>query len=392
MKLLIVSHMGHHINLSNQIVGWGPTVEEINYLAEIFDEVVHVGWFHPGSAPASSLPYAKNNIRLVPVAPSGGNSILEKIKILNKIPSYFGAINREIKNADAIHIRAPASISLLAMVMLAFKHSPVYRWVKYAGNWQPEIPDSWSYRFQRWWLNNNLHRGVVSINGRWVDQARHVYSFHNPCLHEADIVRGRKIGIGKRLTTPINLLFVGNIVTFKGVGRVLQIAEQLKAKQIPFVLDMVGGGPEQQKFEDAALHLKIREQVRFHGWQSKQALVEFYSKAHFIILPSATEGWPKVLSEGMAFGSVPLASAVSSIPQILKESGAGLSFPIEDIRAYAQAIEDFIKNPKAWKKSSEAGINWAHHFTYKTYQKHVCQMFRDAWGIDLLETPKAEKI
>ncbi|HLO13692.1 MAG TPA: hypothetical protein VK206_02610, partial [Anaerolineales bacterium] len=151
MRLLIVSHMPHYMK-DGQVVGWGPTAQEIDHLAQYFDEVWHIAWLHPGSPPDSSLPYNKKNVHLVPEAPSGGNSILEKIRVLRKIPSYLKTINREMEKADVIHIRAPASISLLAMVLLAVKRRPAYRWVKYAGNWQPAIPGSWSYAFQRWWL------------------------------------------------------------------------------------------------------------------------------------------------------------------------------------------------------------------------------------------------
>ena len=56
MKLLIVSHTPHY-QKGNAIVGWGPTIREIDYLAQVFDRVVHVAPLHPEAAPASSLPY-----------------------------------------------------------------------------------------------------------------------------------------------------------------------------------------------------------------------------------------------------------------------------------------------------------------------------------------------
>jgi glycosyltransferase involved in cell wall biosynthesis len=123
--------------------------------------------------------------------------------------------------------------------------------------------------------------------------------------------------------------------------------------------------------------------VYFHGWQPKQALNKFYSKAHFILLPSTTEGWPKVLSEGMAFGVVPLASAVSSIPQVLSESGAGLSLAVEDVCGFAQAIEKFLRDSAAWKRASLAGVVWANRFTYPAYLQNVREMFMDAWNVKL---------
>jgi glycosyltransferase involved in cell wall biosynthesis len=211
-------------------------------------------------------------------------------------------------------------------------------------------------------------------------------------MYEVEIMEGKQAGMNKQITSPLRFLYVGLMASFKGVGRVLKMAESLRAKNIPFFVDLVGGGIEQQKFEDQARQLNLQEHVHFHGWQQKNALQAFYSKAHFIILPSATEGWPKVLSEGMAFGAVPLAGAVSSIPQILQESGAGLSFPVEDTDAFVNAIEDFAQHPDKWKQRSEAGIHWAPRFTYQAYQQHVLQMFQEVWGIDLAKKTGAEKI
>jgi len=41
-KLVVISHTEHQLNKDGIIVGWAPTVNEINFLAGYFDEVVHV--------------------------------------------------------------------------------------------------------------------------------------------------------------------------------------------------------------------------------------------------------------------------------------------------------------------------------------------------------------
>ena len=38
MKLTIISHTEHYKLSDGTLVGWGPTITEINHLAEIFDE------------------------------------------------------------------------------------------------------------------------------------------------------------------------------------------------------------------------------------------------------------------------------------------------------------------------------------------------------------------
>ena len=72
-------------------------------------------------------------------------------------------------------------------------------------------------------------------------------------------------------------------------------------------------------------------------------VAKFYSPAHFFLLPSSSsEGWPKVLSEAMAYGVVPIASSISSIPQILREAGSGKTFPPDKIISFVNAILGYI--------------------------------------------------
>ena len=207
------------LSASPHVEGWGPTVREIDYLAEIFDEIVHIAPLHPGPVPPNALAYASKRIRLRPVKPAGGNSLRQKIGILGVAPDYARAISQEMRMADVVHVRCPAAISLVALFMLKLSHKPRCRWVKYAGSWRPAGQESWSNGFQRWWLEKGLHQGIVTINGRWPDQPRHIYSFLNPSLSEAEAQAGRELGKAKDFKFPLNFLFVGRLETAKGVGR-----------------------------------------------------------------------------------------------------------------------------------------------------------------------------
>jgi glycosyltransferase involved in cell wall biosynthesis len=381
LRLLIISHTPHYMD-GDQVVGWGSTLREIDHLAILFDEVVHIAPLHQGSPPKSALPYTAPNIVFHPVPFSGGDHWRDKIGILKHYPIYGQEICRALRQIDVVHVRCPANISLLAIVLLAFSRRPQYRWVKYAGNWKPNGREPITYRFQRFWLDRNLHRGIVTINGNWPGQPKHVITFQNPCLRKEEIDQppGSK---NKQLELPLNLLFAGAIRKTKGVEEVLKIAQSLVKKNIPFELHLVGDGEDRPAYEYWVREAGLENQVIFHGWLPRQSLPTFYQKAHILIFPSHTEGWPKVLSEGMAYGVVPIASNVSSIPQILSETGAGVSLAVNDINAYIETICDFAVHPDRWQRYSQAGKIAAHNFTYEAYLEAVKQMFENAWGIQL---------
>ena len=381
MRLLIVSHTPHY-RRDGRFVGWGPTVRELDYLAEMFDEVTHVAPVYNERSPDSALAYTSPRVRLCPVAPAGGKSWIAKAGILTAYPHYARVIREEMRRADAVHVRCPANISLLALLLLGRAKEPPCRWVKYAGNWRPEGDEPWSYRLQRRRLIENRHRGVVTVNGRWPGQPPHVHSFHNPCLTDNELTQGEAIAAGKRLGSPVELLFVGALNEGKGVGRVLRIAQTLQARGIAFRLRLLGDGPDRPRYEAWARENRLRG-VTFLGWVPRAQVSGYYAAAHFILLPSRSEGWPKVLSEAMAFGVVPVAAAVSSIPQILGKTGAGVVLPPDDVEGMAAAIARFVADPASWLKASRAGAVAARQFTYRAYQTAVAELFARAWGVAL---------
>jgi glycosyltransferase involved in cell wall biosynthesis len=266
----------------------------------------------------------------------------------------------------------------------AFRKSPERRWVKYAGNWAPADWEPWSYKFQRWLLKKDIPSCVVTINGEWPEQPERIISFNNPSFSKRELTDARALCSGKELGLPLKLLFVGRLEDEKGAHRALEIAKALVDKGIKVELIMIGDGPLRFSYELFVQENGLSPTVRFLGWQPRAELVPYYLRSHFILLPTAaSEGWPKVLSEAMACGTVPLAGDVSAIPQVLKKIGAGQAFPPHDLGSFVNAIQVYIENPQQWKKESLACISAAEGFTYEAYLEHVKSMFNTSWGVDI---------
>lgn len=370
MRLVILSNMSHY-RRGGQIVGWGPAVEEIDHLAKLFTEIRLVGCLHPEPAPPSALPHPSSRVELVLVPAAGGPRWRDKLGILRWAPLYVRTILRELRHADAVHVRSPANVSLIAMILLALTRRPSRRWIKFGGNWRPQGAEAWSNTFQRWWLAHGPHRARVTVNGRWDGQPAHVVAFDNPCLTRDELARAREQAGGKRLAAPVRLLYAGRLETPKGLAQILETVASLARRSIPAHLDLVGDGPERPRFEALAEELEVADRVVFHGWKPRHELADDYARAHFFLLPSRTEGWPKVLGEAMAYGVVPIASAVASIPQILSECETGRALPDENAEAFADAIAAYFEAPDRWQAESAAGTRAADRFTYEHYLEQV---------------------
>lgn len=375
MKLLIISHTEHYRKGSG-VAGWGPTIREINALATLFDEVVHVATLQDGPAPESALPYNADNIRFSPVPASGGSRLVDKLGIIFQYPRYLWTILKELRGVDVVHIRCPANISLLAVVLLTLLPWPRRRWTKYAGNWNPDGREAFSYTLQRWWLNKGLQRGVVTVNGRWPGQPAHVHSFYNPCLTEEELADGAARAVGKLPSEPLRLLYVGRLETPKGVGRILEIVARLCQQQIPVAVDLIGDGPEKPAFEAYAAEQGIQDRVRFHGWVPRDQLGPIYAQAHLMLLPSDTEGWPKVLSEAMAYGVVPVTSSVGSIPQYLEAFKTGKTFALNDLQGFVKAVVWYSEYPEQLKQESQNAVEAARLFSYANYLESVRNLLK----------------
>ena len=377
MKLLVVSHTEHYLR-DGHVVGWGPTVREISRLASLFDELVHVAPLHHGPAPPSALEYEADNVRHVAITPSGGESPAAKLGVAFAWISYARVLLRELSQCDMVHVRCPSNIGLLTILLLAARRTPRLRWIKYAGNWRPEKAESVSYSIQRWLLRRNLPRAVVTVNGAWPGQPSHVRPFLNPCLTDEEIRSGARAAATKTLTAPLTILSVGRVEEAKGCLRSFSILESLVRRGVDARLEIVGDGPDREKLERRVREAGLQDRVRMRGWLSRSALNELYAAAHLLLLPSASEGWPKVLSEGMAYGVVPLAGAVSCVPQYLESFRTGRAIDPFNSERFVDTISRYANDPASWSAESRRAIEGAPRFGYSHYLDAV----RDLLGLE----------
>lgn len=180
----------------------------------------------------------------------------------------------------------------------------------------------------------------------------------------------------KRLILPIQVLFVGRLEEAKGVDRALDIVQIFEKNRVPYTLHLVGDGEKRKWYEEKCEPAMIEKKVIFWGWLSPKELSSLYAKAHFVLLPSSSsEGWPKVLSEGMAFGAIPIASSVSCIPQYLQSFQVGAAIAVDDIQTYQQTLLEYIHLPDKWEQESARAREHARKFTYEYYLKKVRELF-----------------
>lgn len=363
-KLVIISHTEHYTDASGAICGWGPTVHEINYLAEYWEEVVHVACYHTLSPPPSSVSYAKSNIKYVPIPAYGGSSFAKKIGIVRKMPGIIRTVKRQLVGASEVQLRTPTAMGLFLLPLFTWfwKRDYIF-WVKYAGDWEQEKPPR-SNGWQRWFLQQKWIDYPVTINGFWPHQAKQCYSFENPCLTEEHLAEGKPIALAKQFAPPYELAFVGRIDHVKGVNRILDALASVPTHLIQAV-HIIGDGPNRKACEEQAVALP--HLIHFHGYLDRVDVHEYLARSHFFLLPSTNEGFPKVIAEAACYGTIPVVSNVSSIKHYLNVNNAYV-WDINGQRAFESVLNEAIYSEEVQlKEKSVEVLKLAKLFTFDSY-------------------------
>lgn len=139
---------------------------------------------------------------------------------------------------------------------------------------------------------------------------------------------------------PVRLLFVGSLIPRKGLPVLLEALAPLVGDGRDLVLDLVGDGPDRRALEAEIRRRGLEDRVRFHGFVANgPELFEHYRAADVFVLPTYSEGFPRVLYEALGHSLPIVASAVSGIPHLLEDGTHAMLVPAGDPAAFRAALE-----------------------------------------------------
>jgi hypothetical protein len=366
MKLVIVSNLEHYRSGGEIVGAWPAAVREVDALASLFDEVVHVAALHPGPPPAQAQAYGAANVRLRLFRPAGGSGVWSKLEALLVWPARAAAIQGSWHNADAALVRCPSNAASAAIALMSVGLGPPRRWVKYTGPWQGREDEKLGYKIQRLWLRAGLAGAAVTVGGLDEAPGRGAATLCNPSLTLAEVAAADRATWDKSVERPWRLLSAGRLVASKGVDIALRTVAILATRGCDAVLDIAGDGPQQRTLETLAAALGIASRVRFHGWLDDRALRRLYSQAHVLLSPSRGEGWSRAWTEAAARRCVPVISHVGAA-RGLERAAAGMVIPSMVPGVWAVRVESLLGDEAAWRAFADRGPALARSFTYEEF-------------------------
>jgi glycogen synthase len=140
-----------------------------------------------------------------------------------------------------------------------------------------------------------------------------------------------------------DLVFVGRLVSDKGVDCALKALHLLKQRQIKPGFTVIGGGPEEAALRRLAVNLEIAEQVNFVGVKRDGDLARELRRHKVIVIPSLwQEPFGIVALEGIASGCVAVGSSGGGLKDAI--GPCGLTFPNGDASALADCLAGLLSD------------------------------------------------
>ncbi|MDO4728786.1 MAG: glycosyltransferase [Bacteroidota bacterium] len=366
MTFTIFSHVNHYTE-NNAFYAYAPYVREMNIWSEYIDQLSIVAPLEKISIDKIDIAYSHNNVNFYKINNFNITSGKEIFNTLFQLPKILITIYRAMKKADHIHLRCPGNVGLLAcFVQILFPNKK--KTAKYAGNWDPQSKQPWSYKLQQWILSNTfLTKNMqVLVYGEWENSTKNIKPFFTATYSEKD----KQPIIERNLTQTIDFLFVGTLSEGKRPLYAVQLVEKLIQKGIKAQLTLYGEGKERTNLEKYIAENQLSKYIFLKGNQPKEVVMQSYQKSHFMILASKSEGWPKVVAEAMFWGCVPLSTRISCVPNMLDNGKRGILLDL-DINQDADNISKLISYPIQYQEMIENGVNWSREYTIEKFEEEI---------------------
>jgi glycosyltransferase involved in cell wall biosynthesis len=244
---------------------------------------------------------------------------------------------------DLIWVQAPKALLLLALSGAA-RHVPV---AYYAHAWHRRG----QFSPQQRWLIRHLADELLAVSTatgaaleQWGILAERIHVVYN--YIDFDEVLS---GAARPLAQPLpgldkrpRILVPGTLLVTKGQHTAIRAAGLWKQQGADFSMWLAGDRPPGARdrfaelLHDLVRQYGLQENVHFLGWRSDVPAI--MAQADIVLLPTHTEGLPRVVEEAMLLRKPVITTPVGGMGDLIIDGQTGLLAPVEDERAVCAAL------------------------------------------------------
>ena len=202
---------------------------------------------------------------------------------------------------------------------------------------------------------------IVALSKTWRDYFdttfRHpdVRILHNPLLPTAHLSHPDS-------TSPLRLLFLGNLVDAKGIFDLLEVFATNRRRWHGRVKLTIGGNGENERLLSFIKDNELTDMVDFLGWVNGEQKEELFAENHVLILPSYIECLPMSILEAMGHAMPIISTPVGGIPEMVFPGDNGILFTPGDRQAMSAAIDCYLLNPALVRRHGDMSLRIAPRF------------------------------
>jgi colanic acid/amylovoran biosynthesis glycosyltransferase len=160
---------------------------------------------------------------------------------------------------------------------------------------------------------------------------------------------------------PFHLLALGRLVPKKGFAVLLRACRLLSDQGLDFHLTLAGEGPERRQLRELIHRHGLAGRVSLTGAVPHREVARLMAQADLLVMPSLIapsgdrDGIPNVILEALFCGVPVLATAVSGIPEVIREGDTGWLTGPGDPEALARAAAAVLATPAEARRRAENG-------------------------------------
>ncbi|MGB3292112.1 MAG: glycosyltransferase family 4 protein [Phormidesmis sp.] len=233
------------------------------------------------------------------------------------------------------HVYFQPNISLKGLHSLTVHPKP---WIVSHNNWYSRTDGSLGWQD---WLKHALLRWAtnISVSKAVADHIAFPSTvIPNPYQNEV-------FALNPESKRDRQLIFLGRLVSDKGVDLLLEALAKLKSQGLTPTLTIVGKGSEEANLKAQTHQLNLNNQVDFVGAKVGNQLAELLNAHQILVVPSRwKEPFGIVALEGIACGCVVVGSEDGGLKEAI--GPCGMTFPNGDVQALTKALAYLLSHPE----------------------------------------------
>ena len=163
----------------------------------------------------------------------------------------------------------------------------------------------------------------------------------------------------------------------KGLDTLLHAFARIARERPAVELRLAGRGKDEERVRELARELGVADRVRLVANVERAQVLELFSGALALLMPSRLEGLPMVPAEAMAAGVPVVAAAVGAVPEVVDPPRGGILVPPDDPDALAEAALRLLDDPAARAATSASARVSAERFSWDAVAERHLEFLRE---------------